>query len=319
MAEVNNAPPAALTPEELPLATSTEAVAEIKDVAEVETAPTTSATAEPVGEPETSEPAQSGKSRAQERIEELAGTNKILREQLEYLRRVNEEFLNSQKKSAPPVEAPVVKEDPLPTLESVDFDVAKHADALAKWTERQVQIKVQQAISNQKIQEAQKSKEQIVLEAAEKFRQSHVDFDLLINSPTLQWTQPISDALKELGEDSPQVGYYLAKNPDKLAKIAKMQAGAQAVAIGRIASEVLTAPKAPTPAPAAPKAAPSATQTAPAPKPRVSQAPPPPEPVSGGNVADIDPMTLSAVEWRKWRNAEVAKAREEQGRGRAPR
>lgn len=273
------------------------------------------APAEPVSDPDENEdPAPQGgrRSRAQERIEELAQTNRYLREHNEFLREAIAKGLRPAE--APPAPTPLAQEpenDEPPTLESVDFDAAKFAKANAEWLRREVKRGVAQALSSEKSQVAEQTQEAAIVEAAAEFRKDHPDFDVVLANPKLQFTPTVFEALKEAGAESPALGYHLATNPDKLAKIARLAPKQQLLALGRIQAELAVAKAAApkpsaTPAPTPPKApaAPAAK------KPATTNAPPPPTPLpTGTSKPDIDPLKLSGTEWAKLRRQELAEKR----------
>lgn len=275
------------------------------------------ASAEPVSDADENEtPPEGGarKSRAQERIEELAQTNKYLREHNEFLREHLAKATPPAAKPTPSVDPPPAPADePMPTLESCGYDSAAHATEVAKWVKKQVKAGVQAEIIQAKVHEETQSQESVLVEAANEFRKDHPDFDVLIQNPKLRWSPTVLGALNEAGSDSPALGYFLANNPDKLAKISAMKPTQAAMALGRI-QEDLTRKKETPPAPK-PPAPPGKTPTpAPAKKPANTNAPPPPTPVSGAASPDIDPMTLSGTEWVALRRQELAERRKGQTR-----
>ena len=303
-----------VTPVETPPETpSVPPVENVSDALQGETpADPPAAPAEPDSEtPDNGETPPEGarKSRAQERIEELAQTNKYLREHNEFLRDALSKGLKTPAEApAPAPPAPVaeeVEEEP-PTLEACAFDTTKHAAETAKWVKKAVARGVQQALTAEKTQVETQTEEQAIVTAANEFRKDHPDFDVLLANPKLQFTPTVMDALKAAGADSPALGYYLAQNPDKLATIARMKPQQQLMRLGEIKATLVPAPKpAKTPAPPAP-VPPKAPVTK---KPATTNAPPPPTPVSGAATPDVDPMTLSGTEWAKWRRQQLAAKR----------
>lgn len=296
-----------VTPVETP--PETPSVPEVVDVSDAPLGDTPAETPAAAADPASETPDEGGqpgrRNRAQERIEELAQTNKYLREHNEFLR---EHIAKTVKVDAPaPVVTPPVEDIPevMPTLESCGFDTAKHAEETAKWVKAQVARGVADGLSAKDAKVEAQSQEQIVIEAANVFRKEYADFDLLISNPALTWTPAILSALNAAGADSPGLGYHLAQNPDKLAKIGRMKPEQQLMQLGAIQAQLAAAPKAPK-APIPPAVIPS---KAPVKKPASTNAPPPPTPVSGAASPDIDPMTLSGVEWAKLRRQEVAERR----------
>lgn len=275
--------------------------------------------AEPVSDPPADdEPPQGGrKGRAQERIEELAQTNKYLREHNEFLR----EHIAKMSPTAPAPAAPAepaapAAPEPMPTLESFNFDQAAYAKAMDAWIENRVSTGVKagvaQELSTRESQQTAQTQEQVIVAAAAKFREGHPDFDVVVGNPRLPWTPTVMDALREAGDGSPALGYHLASNPDKLARIAKMPPKQQLMELGRIQATLTAATAPPPPPPPPPKggtppAPKPGTPPAAAPKrPATTNAPPPPTPVSGSASPEVDPMKMSGTEWAKWRRQQVA-------------
>jgi len=107
------------------------------------------------------------------------------------------------------------------------------------------------------------------------------DFEEVALSPDV----PVSGAMAEaiqLAEKGADVLYYLGKNREEAAKIARMDPLRAAVAIGRI----------------------EATLARPAPK-KTTNAPPPINPVGARAAVSKDPDKMSSAEWLKWRNAQI--------------
>lgn len=266
------------------------------------------APAEPDSET-TEESSQPGRrNRAQERIEELAQTNKYLREHNEFLREHLAKALPAPAaptQSAPVVETPA-EPQPMPTLESCGYDSHKLSEETAKWVDAEVDRKIEAKLTQRETKVETQTNEQAIVAAANEFRKDHPDFDVILANPKLQFTPTVLGALSAAGADSPALGYYLGNNPDKLAKIASMKHEQQLMALGAIQAQIAAAPKPPKttipPAPVAPKA--PVTK-----KPATTNAPPPPTPVSGAATPDIDPMTLSGTEWAKWRRQQLAEKR----------
>ncbi len=195
----------------------------------------------------------------------------------------------------------------MPTLESCGYDVNLHAAELAKWTraeiDRGVKAGVVEALSSVKTEAVAQDLAQARLNAANEFRKTHRDFDLLMQNPALPWTPAVVGVLEQTGAESPAIAYHLAKNPDQLTKISRMNEKQQLLALGRIQAELKLAPPAPPAAIVPPKA-----PAAPAAK-TSTNAPPPPTPVGGNASPEIDPMTLSTKEWAALRRAELAEKR----------
>lgn len=206
----------------------------------------------------------------------------------------------------------------MPTLESCGYDVNEHAKQMAEWTRTEIDRGVKAGLAAEKTAVVAQANTQSIQEAANAFRKDHADFDVVLANPALQWTPTILSALETAGAESPALGYHLAHNPDKLAKIAKQTPDQQKLALGRILGELATAKptaSAPTPNPTPPNT-PVVPPKTPQPA-KTTNAPPPPTPVGGSAQPDIDPMKLSGTEWAKWRRQQLAdkRAREAASRG----
>lgn len=299
-----------------PTATSSvdESVSSTDDVSSDATTTTATSTVDPAdpgsetaeAEPDGEKP--KGKTRAQERIEELATTNKYLREHNEWMREQLSTRLLKPTEGSPTAETAtpeaVPKDRPPPTLESVGFDSSKLAIEQGKWMDEQVELKVNKALERTAVKAAARTQEQVIIEAAKDFRKDHPDFDLMLSNPALQFTRSITTALTEAGVNSPAIGYHLAKNPDKLAKIAAMSHEQTLLAIGNLQAQLAVSAKKATEV-----IPPAVPPKVPAKKP-VTPPPAPLNPIAGAAASDFDPMLLSPTEWRKWRTAEKAKERQ---------
>ena len=109
----------------------------------------------------------------------------------------------------------------------------------------------------------------------EEFRDRAPDYDQIVGNPNLTITPLMADAIKE-SDNGASVAYYLGKNPDEAARIARMSPVQQAAAIGRLEAKVTTPAK------------------------RSTQAPPPVKTVSGGTgTAAFDPDKSSMEDFYK--------------------
>lgn len=293
----------------------------VSDAPQVETtAESTAAPADPDSETAGEEAAPQRRNRAQERIEELAQTNKYLREHNEFLRDALSRGLKpAEAPQAPAPAAPVVEAPAeMPTLESCGYDVNKHAEELAKWTKAEIKRGVSEGLAQRDAAAVAQSTTQTIQQAANEFRKDHPDFDVLLANPALQFTPTVLGALEAAGAESPALGYHLAQNPDKLAKIARMSPQQQLMAMGRLQAELGAKPPTPKPTPTPPKTPAPAPAAKTPPAPKTTNAPPPPTPVGSNASPDIDPMTLSGTEWAKWRRQQLAEKREREGKAKAP-
>jgi len=169
-----------------------------------------------------------------------------------------------------------------PRLEDFNFDVGAHAEAVAEWKFRQLEV--------ERDTHAQVNARLTTLREKESaFEAEHPNYRDVVYAPNLPITQGMAEAM--LGTDNaPAVAYHLATHLDEAAAIAALSPIQQAIAIGRIDAR-LSAP----PAPAAP--------SAPLPK-KTTNAPPPPKTVSGAGQPTVtvdDPNISSAQRIALWR------------------
>jgi hypothetical protein len=256
-----------------------------------ETAESAAATAVPDGEQvqvETeAEPASAtssdGKPRrneARERIEELVAERNALRKYGEYLlKTVDELKTTSQPKAAGP-QAPTVAEDPAPTLEQHQFDPAAFAKAQNEWVQRQVEKRVAQAVEGLEARRTEATMRSNFEARTAEFRKTQPDYDIVIGNPALPALAPNTARLIVKSETGPQLAYHLAKNPDLATRISRMDPDQQGMAIGRLEAQLQV---------------PVPVKTTPQVKRTVTQAPPPPKPVSSGSGVvqkDINQMSM---------------------------
>lgn len=292
-------------------ASSAEVVETVSDAPQGETPadPPAAESADPVSEETGDAEGQppKGKSRAQERIEDLASTNRILREQNEFLRKLAESRIGAPADAAPAPAAPEPpKPAPKPTLESCGWDAEVYERELDAWYDKKVDTGVDNALARRSEAAEQADLTEQARASAIEFRKEHKDFDLIVGNPKLQWSPTVLQVLKSAGMESAPLAFHLATNPDKLAKISRMRPDAATVALGRAMGELSSSKTTPAPAP---KPA-ASTQAAPAKK--STNAPPPPTPVEGTTTsAEIDPVLgpKDPKEWKKWRQQQVAERR----------
>lgn len=266
--------------------------------------PETPTTSEPASDPAnangTEEP-DKGRSRAKDRIEDLVAEKNAAKEYAEYWREKALEIMN-QGRNANTEPAPSQPEqipDTPPTLEDVNFDQRKWSQELAKWNKVQVERQVAIRLEQDRAQAAQAAVSNQFQERVEAFKKDHPDFDTVLSNPRLPQLDRISAAMIVGSEHGADISYTLAKNPDLAVKISRMSASQQALAIGRLESDLARAKeaaKAPPPPASAPKAkAPAA----------VTNAPEPPTPVPAGGAPAPEPGAMDIKEWMKFRVQEA--------------
>lgn len=193
-----------------------------------------------------------------------------------------------------------VAPDSPPTLEQFGYDEAKYQSALYAHLTKTVGAKLRDEILGEIKQEKSQREQQETIGSWQKrsaeFAKSNPDFvEKVQNARTLPISQELQQKLLLL-EDGPQIAYELASNPEKAGEIMRLPLEFQLMEVGRIRGAI-EAKKA-------------------APKPQVSQAPPPPVKVDATaapntvKVDSADSDALSDSEWMRRRNAqELARKR----------
>jgi len=231
--------------------------------------------AEPESPPETDEPKRS---RASERITGLIGDNKALREYGEHMR-AEVARLSEQQTPAIPQETVL----PRPKIEDFDHDQDKWAEAFSDWSVKEAS-KVAQAQVTETLRQQTAADEQAEMQAAwqdksAEFAEKNPDFHAVISNPALSISKDMAALFMET-DTGPAIAYHLGKNPDKAAKISRMNPRRMALAIGRLETEVSS------------------------PKPQSTNAPQPPNPV-GGQQPNVDPTKMSTDDWVAPRREEL--------------
>lgn len=264
-----------------------------------ETVAAESATPEGEKDPEMEEVTDGDRprSRAQERIEELVAERNALRKYGEYLLSQVE---GSRKASASTATAPQQdsapaatkdEEDIAPTLESADYDPIKLNKLQNEWINRQVKRQVESAVKTIESRQSEQAVRQAFEQRTAEFRKSFPDFDMIIANPALPSLAPEAARAVVRSEQGPAIAYHLAKNPDLAARISRLDPVSQAVAVGRL-EEQLTRTKTET----KDTTKEPSKQVTKAPV-KVTQAPPPPKPVTASSSPSRDEGIMSMEEW----------------------
>lgn len=230
---------------------------------------------------ETKEPAVD---KVQKRIDKLTREKYQLRGELEALRREREQF-----RQPAPVQQERTTQTGEPRLENFD-NLEDYVAAKAEWVADQ---KLTKAFTEREQKQARQSEEQRQRSLAEGWqkrldaaRSTLEDLDDVIESADVPLTPAMAETIME-SDLGPQVAYYLARNPAEAEKLAGMTPSAVARAIGRIEakleSEALTKQK--------------------------STAPKPVDPVGARGTSGKDPDKMSAEEWVRWREDQLAAKR----------
>jgi len=256
-------------------------------------------TVDPTDEPD----APKGRNRAEERIRDLVAERNAAKEYADYWREKALEGIRQpqaqQAQQAPP--EPQIPQE-APTLEQFGYDQAQWSKAHTAWTKAQTNIAVQQALEAQRINQAQQEVVQRFEKQVQEFRKDHPDFDIVMANPRLPQLDRVAAAMILSSDHSAAISYELGKNPELATRISRMNSAQQALAIGRLESDVRTKPA----KPAAPVTAPRKVTT-------TTKAPAPPDPVPAGAAPEIDPSTMSTADFMRARMAET-RARRRGGR-----
>lgn len=120
-------------------------------------------------------------------------------------------------------------------------------------------------------------KAQAISDALDEGRAAHADFEAVVRSPALALSQGMLDAAVE-ADNSPDVLYFLGKNPDETRRISSLGPVAQAVEIGRLSAKLSSPTK------------------------RQTSAPPPIKPVRGNSGKfEKTPGDMTYAEYSAWR------------------
>lgn len=243
-------------------------------------------------EPEDGRP----RSRAQERITELVDERNAVKEYNKYLQSKLDELLRMQAGKTPASDSSPTKdsqpsdEDVAPTLESVGFDPVELNKKQNEWIQKQVNKRVESAVKQIEVRQSEVAIRQAFDAKTVEFRKTAPDFDIVLSNPALPQLAPEAARVVVRSENGPALAYHLAKNPDLAIRICRMDAVDQAAAIGRLEGQIVR-----TEADAKDTKEPSKVAKTPV---KVTSAPPPPKPVSGGTAPirkDMAQMTME--EW----------------------
>lgn len=229
------------------------------------------------------ETTESRPSRARERIQELAADKRAAIEFAELQRRRADELearLNAQPKPSVPSGAPKL----------ADFKTPEEwAAATQAWSIAEAHKTVDQKLSEREQQageaERQRSFDSSMREAAT----SRPDYWDVVTDPSATWLNPVVvDVLKDFS-NAGELAYYLASHPSEGREIAALSPRRIAAALGRLETSM----------------------SKPSPKPKVTGAPPPPDPVSGGSAVATDYAKLAKQDTAAYIKARRAQRRAE--------
>ena len=188
-----------------------------------------------------------------------------------------------------------------PTLESVGWDEAKHAAAVAEWVRNQTGESVKSELARER-EAAQRAEAERAHERREaEFVKTKPDYSAKVMRDPRDGGPVISDAMADVIRQSdlgPDVAYYLAENVEKSIEIARLPPFLQARELGRIEARIEAAKSAPPP---------------------VSKAPPPASRVDGASTTeavsttDPDSDNLSDEDWFKAERNRLKRMRNRNG------
>lgn len=234
------------------------------------------------GESSTPKPKES--KGVQKRLDELTKNWRSAERERDHWRELALRSLQQEKPSQPEIPPPTK------TLADFNFDESAYAKYLIEHaTSHAEKVALERAKEQEQRQKATERLLAYKSKAAE-FAKTAPDFEQVAHNPDL----PITDAMAEViqqSDDGPALAYYLGKNPDIAYQISRLPPTLAAKELGRIEGMLLTKKEA-----AKPK--------------KVSEAPPPPNRLSGSEPAiEKDPDKMTAEEWLKWREKQLAKKR----------
>jgi hypothetical protein len=184
----------------------------------------------------------------------------------------------------------VAPSNDFPTLESVGFDDAKYAAAVAAWSAKQAREAARAELDAEREEAEEARTEQEWSRREAEFIKSKPDYAVKVLRPPSAGGPVISDEMAlviKSSEIGAEVAYYLAENVEKSVEIARLPAHLQAREIGRIEARLEAAKAAPPP---------------------VSKAPPPaPKLDAAAATDDSEPNpSWSDDRWEKWRRRQIS-------------
>lgn len=172
-----------------------------------------------------------------------------------------------------------------PSLEECGWDDEKHRVEVAKWAAKEQFKALQTEEQKQREMYQQHEQRQVFKQAVdginERGRKDFPDYDsVVLNNPAIVVTETMAAVLAQT-ENGQKIAYYLGNNPGESHRIASLPEVLQGVEIGRLESRLNSAQK------------------------KVTQAPPPVNPVGTRGAVAKDPEQMTTAEWMAWRNKQV--------------
>lgn len=232
---------------------------------------------------------ETGNDAADERKKREGNSAAYWRRQAERLQRQNDQMLQrvlgpapSDKPQAP---APAPENASAPRPEQF-HTYEQYIDALTDW-------KVDQRISSERSKAETTKQSERVAQNLKAFQASvskaeahYPDMRDVIDTVMNDTSFPVSPAMAEAifeSEKSAELAYWLGKNPDEARRISSLSSASAARELGRIEATLSTPPKR-----------------------TVTQAPPPPKTLKGGETPAKDPSKMDMSEYVAWRKSQSA-------------
>jgi hypothetical protein len=210
----------------------------------------------------------------QRRISELTGQKKALEEEVNYWR--------SRASSLPSQEAQAQKPEAPPKIEDYN-NLEEFIEAKASYAARKIVEGTLTELQKQQAEHAKRTElEELHAKASERLeaaRGKYEDFDEALGSRS-ELSEYMSEFILRT-DDGMDVAYYLAKNPQESARIARMDDFNASLALADVRSKI----KAPV---------------------KKSNAPPPINPVKGAAKGEKDPSEMTDAEFAAWRKKQIA-------------
>lgn len=189
-------------------------------------------------------------------------------------------------------EAPAAPE-PVKTLAEFNYDEAQYTAYLRQQIAADARKAAAELIRQDREREASERKVQTFRQRVEDFKKSAPDFeDLVLSNRSLPITEGMAAVIQD-SEDGPAVAYHLGKHPEEASRIARLDPVSAARELGKIEARLAFERE---------------QVRKPAPKPPVSQAPPPPPKLDAVEPAvDPDPDKMSWSQWVKWREKQLSR------------
>lgn len=221
------------------------------------------------------------------RIDELTRNWRETERDRDYWRELALRNQSPQPKAEP---SQPVADEKLKTLADFEYDDAKYQSYIFEQAERRSVDAAKRVLEQERTQQTAAQRKASFQSRSAEFAKTVEDFSEVVSNPRLHISPAMAEAIQD-SDDGPALAYHLGKNPDVADKIAQLPATAAARELGRIEARL-------------------AYEREKAKEKPVSKTPPPPPKVDGTDPAvEKDPDQMTADEWLKWREKQIAKKR----------